>query len=186
MAETFTADGNGGRAIILDDYPNYKYIVFGNKDDPTDTPSFEFYDIALDPNEGSPLDLATLSGTTLTAYNACVAKDIALGGGYRDPPGFSGDTIYLELPNSTGPASPPNNANVAPTGVTIVDGNGTTQSATFVARFDQSESYMRYWVKCTLPGGVAGPYSNAVVPFPDNPNNGAARVSTAIQIVVAP
>jgi arylsulfatase A-like enzyme len=181
------SDGDGdGRGIILDDYPDYKLIIFGDKDSTADTPTFEFYHISIDPNEQSPLTIGTLSGVALDAYNACLAKDAALGGGYSDPFIATGDTVYLEVPNITGPASPPNNANIAPTLITIDDGSGTSQTATSIARFDQSEVFMRYWVKCTLPPGVSGPYSNAVVTFPDNPNNGAARVFTAIQIVVAP
>ena len=181
------SDGNGdGRGIIIDDYSDYKLIIFGDKNSTADTPTFEFYNIALDPNEQTPLTIAGLTGVALDAYNACIAKDAALGGGYSDPPLAVGDTVYLELPNISGPASPPNNANVVPTLITIVDGSSTTQTASYIARFDETDTYMRYWVKCTLPPGVSGSYSNAVVTFPDNPNTGDARVFTAIQIAVAP
>lgn len=87
---------NKGRAIILDDYPDYKLIIFGDPDSTTDDPVFEFYNIDTDPNEQSPLavditmtyeiDPSLLTGDALDAYNACVAKDTALGGGYSDLP----------------------------------------------------------------------------------------------------
>ena len=78
-----------GRAIIAGDYPDYKLIIFGDPTSSTDTPSFEFYNIgspAFDLNEQSPLSIQTLEGTALAAYNACLAKDSELGGGYSDLP----------------------------------------------------------------------------------------------------
>ncbi|MEM0895853.1 MAG: sulfatase-like hydrolase/transferase [Verrucomicrobiota bacterium] len=198
-----TEGGEGaarGRAIMVDDYPDYKMIIFGDPEDLFETPMIEFYNIASDFNEQSPLYngvvTATpgLAGTDQLAYDACFAKNTAMGGGFTDPPLTIGDTLYLELPNITGPASPPNNLNVMPTSITITDGNSVVQTATLVARNDfgtdladeSDDAAARYWVKCTLPGSVTGPYSTAVVTFPNNPNNGAARVFTAIQIVVKP
>ncbi len=87
VVERFGEGDGDGRAIILDDYPDYKYIIFGDKDSPTDTPDFEFYNITADPNEQSPLEVASLTGVALDAYHACAAKDAALGGGYSDLPG---------------------------------------------------------------------------------------------------
>ena len=84
------------RAIITDDYPDYKLIIFGDPIDTTDTPRMEFFDLANDWNEQSPLaydaaqtyeiDPSQLSGDALAAYNACIAKDTELGGGYSDLP----------------------------------------------------------------------------------------------------
>ncbi|MEM9479211.1 MAG: sulfatase-like hydrolase/transferase [Verrucomicrobiota bacterium] len=189
-----------GRAIMVDDYPDYKMIIFGDPEDLFETPMIEFYNITSDINEQTPLYngavTATpgLAGTDQLAYDACFAKNTAMGGGFTDPPLTIGDTIYLELPNITGPASPPNNQTVLPTSITIDDGSSTNHTANFVARNDfgvdvsdeSDDMVARYWVKITLPVGISGPYSNAVVTFPDNPNNGAARVFTAIQIVVKP
>ena len=77
---------NPGRAIILDDYPDYKLIIFGDPNSNSDTPSFEFYNIgspAHDQNEQNPLSIGGLSGIALDAYNACIAKDAEVGGGYN-------------------------------------------------------------------------------------------------------
>ena len=77
---------NPGRAIILDDYPDYKLIIFGDPNSNSDTPSIEFYNIgspANDQNEQNPLSIGELSGTALDAYNACIAKDAEVGGGYN-------------------------------------------------------------------------------------------------------
>ncbi len=74
-----------GRAIIVDDYPDYKLIINGDPDSDSDTPTFEFYNIgapANDLNEQVPLDIASLAGTALDAYNRCLALDRAVGGGY--------------------------------------------------------------------------------------------------------
>ena len=85
-----------GRAIITDDYPDYKLVILGDPEDSTDDPVFEFFYLPTDDNEKSPLaydagkiyeiDPTLLSGDALAAYNACVAKDTALGGGYSDLP----------------------------------------------------------------------------------------------------
>jgi len=79
---------NPGRAIILGAYPDYKLIINGDPDDDTDTPTFEFYKIAgtsPDVNEQSPLNIGNLTCIAEDAYDACIAKDQALGGGYSTP-----------------------------------------------------------------------------------------------------
>ncbi|MEM7143611.1 MAG: cytochrome c peroxidase [Verrucomicrobiota bacterium] len=88
---TMIAEGgngnNRGRAIITDDFPDYKLIIFHDPENPT-TPVQEFYNVgapANDINEQSPLTIATLTGTALDAYNACIAADAALGGGFLAP-----------------------------------------------------------------------------------------------------
>ena len=97
VAETGGPDGaSHARAIITDDYPDYKLVIYGDPDDPADSPTFEFYDLGNDWNEQSPLGYAPdmsytidpdqLSGDALNAYNACLAVDRALGGGYSDLP----------------------------------------------------------------------------------------------------
>ncbi|MFQ3242889.1 MAG: hypothetical protein ACI9A1_000688 [Lentimonas sp.] len=56
------------RTIITDDYPADKLIIFG---DPDNTKTYE-------------IDPSLLSGDALAAYNAWIAKDTELGGGYSD------------------------------------------------------------------------------------------------------
>ncbi|MDA0350060.1 MAG: sulfatase-like hydrolase/transferase [Verrucomicrobia bacterium] len=79
--------GNPGRAILVDDYPDYKLIINGDPNSDSDTPTFEFFNIGLpanDVNEQSPLTIGSLSGIALAAYNACIAKDSEVGGGYSN------------------------------------------------------------------------------------------------------
>ena len=87
------------RAIITDDYPDYKLIIFGDPDVATDTPYFEFYNIGSDWNEqnrlgyapNQPYEISTaqldeMGGNVRAAYDACLAVDLAIGGGYSDQP----------------------------------------------------------------------------------------------------
>lgn len=168
-----------GRSIRLDAYPDYKLIIFGDPLDTQDAPAFEFYNLTNDRNENSPLNIAQLQGEALAAYEAALAKDAELGGGFSDPPGPAEDTLYVELPNQAGPAGVPGNMNVAPDSITV-DG----VPATFVSRVDSTETAERYWVKLNVP--EAASYSSVTVTFPDNPNTGDTRVFDAIQIIVAP
>ncbi|MDF1860342.1 MAG: sulfatase-like hydrolase/transferase [Verrucomicrobiales bacterium] len=181
IAEVFGAAGAGGagRSIRLGTYPDYKLIIHGNPLDTQDDPVFEFYHLATDPNENSPLTIANLTGESLDAYNAAIAMDALLGGGYSDPPSGPEDTLYIELPTSTGPASVPQNLNLSPTSITV-DG----VAASFVARVDNTETQDRYWVKCTVP--EAPPYNSATVTFSDNPNTGDSRVFNSVQIIAGP
>ena len=84
-AERNNRDDEFGRAIIVSAYPDYKLIINGDPDDATDTPIFEFFNVTIDQNEQSPLVINTLTDTELAAYNACLAKDQALGGAYSTP-----------------------------------------------------------------------------------------------------
>ena len=91
-----TGGNTPARAIITDDFPDYKLVIYGDPDDPNDSPNFEFYHLANDWNEQTPLGYAQdmsytidpdqLSGDALNAYNACLAVDTDLGGGYSDLP----------------------------------------------------------------------------------------------------
>ncbi len=168
-----------GRSIRLGTYPDYKLIIHGDPLDTQDVPGFEFYHLPSDQNENSPLTIATLTGDALDAYNAAIAMDTSLGGGFSDPPSGPEDTLFIELPNITGPASPPGNLNPNPTSVTV---DGVT--ATYVGRLDQNDVAARYWVKCTVPQVAS--YTSATVTFTNNPNTGDARVFDSIQIIVAP
>ncbi len=89
VAERAATGPNAGRALISGSYPDYKLIINGDPDDTTDTPTYEFFNVgapAFDFNEQSPLNIGGLTGDALAAYNACIAKDAELGGGYSDPP----------------------------------------------------------------------------------------------------
>ncbi|MDA0768033.1 MAG: sulfatase-like hydrolase/transferase, partial [Verrucomicrobia bacterium] len=178
IAEKFGLNAaTDGRSLILDDWPQYKLVSIQDVTDPNDLPSYQMYEIggngvesttlATPPNPGDPHE---------AAYNALLAKDESL-----LPAAATGDTLYLELPNVTGPAGVPNNDAVNPNAITI-DG----VSATFLARFDQTDTYNRFWVKCTLPASISAPYTTATITFPDNPMTGDPRSFNAIQIIVAP
>ncbi|MEM6911408.1 MAG: DUF1566 domain-containing protein [Verrucomicrobiota bacterium] len=185
------------RSLRLASHPDYKLIVLQDLTSELDDPIFEFYNVgwpAFDENEQSPLDLNSLSGAALAAYQACLAKEASLGGGYSDGPSSSFDTLYLELP-TTGvtPVVPgftrPNGNEIAVTSVTV-DG----QAATILGRFNSGTSLAdesddladRYWVKVRLAPANGGPYAAARVIFPDQPagQGGAAREFDAVSIEV--
>ncbi|MDQ8181985.1 sulfatase-like hydrolase/transferase [Pelagicoccus sp. SDUM812005] len=84
VSEKFGQATGNGRALRSETYPEYKLIIFGDKDSSADTPSFELYHLPTDANEQSPLNLSTLSGDALAAYNHLRDIDATLGGGYSD------------------------------------------------------------------------------------------------------
>ncbi len=182
IAEKFgDGAGDNGRALLSETYPDFKLIIFGDKDDPTDEPEFAFYNITADPNEDAPpLDVSSLTVTQQAAYDHLRMIDTQLGGGYSDPP-TNADILYLQLPNQTGAAGVPQNRNLAPSTITI---NG--QSAVYAARFNTMEVYDQFWVKATISPANGGPYTTATVTFPNNPNTGDVRSFTAIQILTNP
>ena len=173
------AFGEPGRSLRLGAYPDYKLIIHGDPLDTQDVPEFKFYNIVTDQNEGSPIDVGTLTGDALLAYNAMVALDLELGGGYSDLPSGPEDTLYIQLPTGGGPASVPANMNIGPISITV---DGVT--ASYSSRVDSTETADRYWVKCTVP--QAASYTSATVTFTNNPNTGDARVFDSIQIIIAP
>ncbi len=192
--------GTPGRAIILDAYPDYKLIINGDPDSVLDDPTFEFYNIGsptFDLDEQTPLDTGSLTGTALVAYNACIAKDAALGGGYSDPSIGSYDTIYIELPSSgVAPPVPPLLSQVD--GTTPIDVASVTvdgNAATVIGRFDSGtdladetdDQDARYWVKVWIaPSQGAGSYSTAHVVFPDTPGGAAREYDSINTILVNP
>jgi hypothetical protein len=188
VVEKFGLDATDGRALVSDDYPDYKLVIFGDRLSTTDTPTFEFYNITADPNEQSPLTIGSLTGTPLAAYNHLIAKDAALGGGYSDLPTVASTTLYIELP-ATG-VNPPvpalTNANGA-INVTSVTVNG--QAATYVSRVnsgtvladESDDAANQHWVKVTTT--LSGPYTTANVVFPNTPG-GAARAYNSINTIL--
>lgn len=185
-----------GRAIILDDYPDYKLVIRGDPSNALDSPTFEFYNLGLDENEQSPLDINSLAGTALAAYNACLAKDAALGGGYSDVPTSGFDTVYIELPSTGVSPVVPNftqgNGSVINVNSVTVDGN----PATIVGRIGPGASLSdetddppeRYWVKVRIAPANGGPYTTAHVVFPNEraSQGGAAREYDSVSISVNP
>lgn len=171
-------------------HPDYKLIIFGDPTTTTDTPSFEFYNLANDPNEDSPLNIAALSSTEQVAYDALIAKDTALGGAYSEPFGgpSTADVVYIQLTNPSIP-SPPMNLNVAPDVITI---NGVTVDITYVSRSsygtdlsDEGDDVTdQYWIKCTVDPSNAL-YTTAEIDFPDTPG-GNQRIYTASNIFLKP
>ncbi|MBK1792248.1 sulfatase-like hydrolase/transferase [Persicirhabdus sediminis] len=168
---------NSGRTLISSEYPGYELIAYGDPSSLATASSYEMYYLPADTNEQMPLSLPPASGDHhFAAYHALVAKDAAL-----RPAAVVGDTLYLELPNVTGGAGVPNNANLDPISITV---NGV--AASYIERYDQTDTYNRWWVKCTVPDTLSAPYTSAVVTFSDNPNTGDARVFSASSIIIAP
>jgi len=170
--------------------PDYKLIIFGDPTTTTDTPTFELYNLINDPNENSPLNLAALNPSQQAAYDALIAKDNALGGGYSEPFGgpSTADIVYLEIRNPSVPA-PPRRVNLAPDSVTI---NGTATGVTYVSRSsfgtvlsdEGDDAADVYWIKCTVDPSNA-PYTSAVIDFPDAPG-GNPRIFNALNIYLIP
>ncbi|MEO0453623.1 MAG: sulfatase-like hydrolase/transferase [Verrucomicrobiota bacterium] len=77
--------GDRARGIRVEAYSDYKLIIFSDPEDDTVPTSFEFYDLSNDENEQSPLDTQNLDATEQAAYDACLAIDAALGGGFLNP-----------------------------------------------------------------------------------------------------
>ncbi|MEM8952845.1 MAG: YHYH protein [Verrucomicrobiota bacterium] len=176
-----TEGGEGaarGRAIILDDYPDYKMIIFGDPETTLDSPRVEFYNITSDFNEQSPLydgpvvadPSPTLSGSARDAFIACYDKDQAMGGGFSDP-ASGGDTLYIEVNDPPGQPNVPQLQNglgndINPSSI-VVDGS----PATFIARVNSGtdlsdeadDAADRFWIKCIVPS--APPYNDATITF---------------------
>ncbi len=178
VSERFgSGTGLDGRAIVSAAFPDYKLIAFGNPTSGSDTTNYQMYRISTDTNEQAPLALPPAIGSAhYAAYQTLVAKDLALG------PVASAAILYLQLPTTpTGPSGVPANAATLPQSITV---NGAP--ATFIARFNQSDTYSQYWVKCSVQPSTTPPYTTATVVFPNNPMTGAARTFTTTQIFTAP
>ncbi|MBT8037655.1 MAG: sulfatase-like hydrolase/transferase [Verrucomicrobiae bacterium] len=182
-----------GRALIVDDYPDYRLFIFNDLDEVLDSPVIEFYHTGSDANEQAPLNIASLTGEALAAYNACIAKDLAMGGYYSDEPTTGFDTLYIELPSSgVSPEVPnltkTNGTDISVTSVTL-DGNAATvigRVGPGASQTDESDDVTaRYWVKVRI-APANGTYPSAHVVFPDQPagQGGAARDYDSTSILV--
>jgi len=171
VVEQFGDTATNGRGIISDDYPDYKLLIIGDPNDVGDVPQFYFFNITNDVDERSPIDIANLSSAHQIIYDHLRAKDTALGGEYSAA-ATTQDTIYIQLPITTGPSSAPQNVNLMPTSVLI---NGV--AATIVDRVDTNGDDARYIVKCTMSPSLPS-YTSAVVEFTNVPAGNATRSFT--------
>ena len=58
-------------------------------------------------------------------------------------------------------------------------------SATYIGRYNQTDSYNRFWIKCTLPDTTSAPYISATVTFTNVPMGNATRVLNVTEIIIA-
>ena len=172
VAEKFGINAEDGRALIMDDWPQYKLVSIQDVTDPNDTPVYQMYEIGGNGVESNTLTTPPNPGDPHeAAYLALVAKDQSF------IPVSTGVTLTLTLPTTpSGGSGVPANLAVIPTSIVV---NGTT-TATYVSRPSQ------YILTCTVPATLSPPYTTATVTFPNNPNTGATRVFNAIQITTDP
>ena len=170
VVEMFGGDDGSGRALISDEYPDYKLIVNGDPDSTEDTPTFEFYNITDDPNEGSPLDIDNLSTELQTIYDHLIAKEDAIGGRYSDPAGPIGtdEVVYLTIEDGDDTVPPligTQGANdglpLSPFSVTIGGEEATIDTSTLddgnpASRVDENGDAARYRVKVTFNAEASG------------------------------
>ena len=181
VAEKFGDTVGSGRALLSADYPEFKLIINGDPLSSSDSPSYEFYNISLDSNEQSPLNISALSSIETIAYDFFIAMDASLGGGYSDPAdgSSSSEIVYIELIDNNINSVPPlvrtggSNAGnpVHPLAVTIggQEANfdtSTLNSGSSASRVDSSGSPDQFSVKVTFDpvaaGLVSGDYSMVV------------------------
>lgn len=180
VSEKFGLNASDGRSLISELWPRFKLISTQDVTDPDDLPSYQMYLLGDNGVESNTLTTPPNAGDEHeAAYNALVAKDES----FQPFVATNGFVLYLELPSTptTGPSSVPSNPSAVPTAITI-DG----QAATFLARFDESDTYNRFWIQCSLPDASGSPFTEATVTFPPAPNVTGDRVFTAVQIRESP
>ena len=188
ISEKFGINATDGRALIMDEWPQYKLISFQDVSDPDDTPSYQMYLLGANGVEANTLTTPPNAGDDWEdAYNALVAKDVSLAPS-EEPAEV---TLYLQMPNVTGSAGVPQNANRGVESI-VVDPDPNTSgdefNATYVARFDQTDTYDQFWVKATVTDSSAiDPATSVInVDYGDNPNTEEPRQFDAIQIIIVP
>ena len=176
IAERFDNNANrDGRALILDDFPQFKLISFQNVLDSNDTPTYEMFEIGSNGVEVQTLAIPPSSGATYEgAYNALLAKDQLL----DTPSGNATVEVNIDLPAGTPPLVNANNGNIIrPINITIggVDATwdndditvgGNTTSA---ARVNESGSPDQFSVVANFDVAASGLGSGSyeiVVTFP--------------------
>lgn len=193
IAEKFGLNATDGRALIMDDWPEYKLISTQDVSDPNDTPTYQMYLLGANGVESTTLTTPPAPGDAWeAAYNALVAKDQSLEPDVTVPP----VTINIVMPTGTPPLINIQNGNIVrPNGITIggvaatwdtgdiavggvttsaarVDVNGEPNQFSLVATFDEATS-----------GLTSGQTYDIIVSFP---GGGGSRVFTANTQYTAP
>lgn len=194
ISEKYGINATDGRALMMDDWPQYKLISLQDVSDPNDTPVYEMYLLGSNGVEASLLATPPPTGAAHeAAYLALVAKDESLV--LPTEPALL--VINIDLPNDAPPLINPANGNIVrPNGITIggvaatwnpddVATNGTTTSA---ARVDESGAPDQLSVVASFDfaasGLVSGTSYPIVVSFPGA--GGTARLFTATNQFIAP
>ena len=179
ISEIFNIDDDDGRALMLEQWPEYKLVSTQDINDPNDTPLYQMYLLGSNGVESAALTTPPNPGDAHeAAYLDLLAKDEEL-----NQPSALTDTIYLEItsPDTVGPNAIPANENADPIAITV-DG----QTATYEARYDLTDTFNRFWVRCTLANGTGGPYTSATVTFGPAPAGSTNRDYQSLQIIVNP
>ena len=193
VAEKFGINATDGRALMMDDWPEYKLISFQNVSDPNDVPTYQMYLLGADGVEISTLTTPPNSGDPHeAAYDALVAKDQSLEPDVTVPPAI----INIVMPAGTPPLINTQNGNIVrPNGITVggvaadwdagdITVNGVTTSA---ARVDVNGDPDQFSVVAEFDVGASGLVSgvqyDVVVSFPGAMGN---RVFTLVDYYTAP
>lgn len=190
ISEKYNINVTDGRALIMDDWPNYKLISTQNVSDPNDTPVYQMYLLGANGVEDSILTTPPAPGDDWeAAYNTLVAKDQSLEPDMTIPP----VTINIDLPRTGTPAVPnllnTQNGNIVrPNAITIggvtttwdtgnITVGGTTTSA---ARVDENGDPDQFSVVAEFDvaasGLISGQSYDIIVSFP---GGGSSRTFTA-------
>ena len=194
ISEKFGINATDGRALITDEWPQFKLISFQDVTDPDDTPSYQMYLLGDNGVEASTLTTPPNPGDAWEdAYNVLVAKDQSLQPLIIVPAA----DIDIDLPTDAPPLLNRNSGNVVrPTGITIggvaatfdpgditvdgvtssaarVDEDGNPAQLSVVAQFDFANS-----------GLTSGVTYEIIVSFPGA--GGEDRFFTALNTYTAP
>ena len=117
IAEVFNQGPNDGRALIMDDWPNYKLVSYQNVADPTDTPTYQMFLLGENGMEASTLTTPPNPGDDHeAAYLSLLARDQSLVPDVVIP----GVTVHIDLPANAPTLVNANNGNIVrPNGITI-------------------------------------------------------------------
>lgn len=187
IAEKFGINDFDGRALIMDEWPNYKLISFQDVSDPGDTSTYQMYLLGANGVEESELTTPPNPGDAHeAAYNALLAKDQSLEPDVTVPP----VTINIDLPANVPPLINNQNGNIVrPNGITIggvaaiwsadnITINGVTTSA---ARVNENGDPDQFSVVASFDvdssGLMSGQSYDIIVSFPGGRGN---RVFAAV------
>ncbi|GAA5479749.1 sulfatase-like hydrolase/transferase [Haloferula helveola] len=180
VAEKFNLNALDGRALMMDDWPEYKLISYQDVTDPADVPTYQMYELGPDGVETTTLTTPPSPGDAWeAAYEALVAKDEAM-----NPAMSTTLTVHIDLPGNAPALINVNNGNIVrPINITIggetatwdtgditvggvttsaarVDESGNPDQFSVVAFFDVSASSLvsgqSYTMVVTFPGAGGG------------------------------